>query len=54
MRPYLPKLACLVQKTLNTPYFLFLSQKDNLFKGHMVQVYKIMNRIGEVDIDLPN
>ena len=54
MRPYLPKLATLAQKTLYTPYFSVLSPKDNLFKEHMVQVYKIINRIDEVDTDLPN
>ena len=54
MRPYLPKLASLALKTLHTPYFSVLSSKDKLFKEHKVQVYKIINRIGEVDTDLPN
>ena len=54
MKPYFPKLACLAQKTLYTPYFSVLSPKDNLFKEDLVQVYKIINRIDEVDTDIPN
>ena len=44
MRPYFPKLATLAQKTLYSPYFTALSPKDNVFKEHMIQVYKIINR----------
>ena len=54
MRSYLAKLTCLAQKTLYTSYFSVLSPKDNLFKEHMVQIYKIINRIDEVDTDIPN
>ena len=54
MRPYLPKLATLAQKTLYTPYFSVLSPKEYLFKGHMVKVYKIINILDKVNTDLLN